>query len=81
MPVLIEVSGGICFNSTPSKEQGDEEKMIKSMIKLLEYDKYVRKCKSPVPQFYCRFFCMLMIVYILIIQVITNIVFRQPGLL
>ncbi|KAI8066095.1 hypothetical protein BDF21DRAFT_427064 [Thamnidium elegans] len=55
-PVLIEFSGGIDFNSTTAKEQGDEEKMIKSMIKMLEYEKYIRKSKSPVPQYYCRFF-------------------------
>ncbi|KAL0084936.1 hypothetical protein F4703DRAFT_1981830 [Phycomyces blakesleeanus] len=55
-PVLIEFSGGIHFNSTTEKEQRDESKMIRNMVKLLEYAKYVKKHKSPVPQFYCRFF-------------------------
>lgn len=31
--VLVEFSGGVYFNSTTAKEQGDEAKMIKSMIK------------------------------------------------
>ncbi|CAO3617565.1 unnamed protein product [Mucor hiemalis] len=55
-PVLVEFSGGINFNSIQTKEEEDEEKMICSMIKMLDYQKYVAKCKSPIAQFYCRFF-------------------------
>ncbi|GAA5815242.1 hypothetical protein MFLAVUS_008748 [Mucor flavus] len=39
VPLLVELSGGIDRNSSTEKAQGDEEKMIRKLIKLLKIKK------------------------------------------
>ncbi|GAA5797078.1 hypothetical protein HPULCUR_002457 [Helicostylum pulchrum] len=39
VPLFVELSGGICFNNTVSKEISDEEKLVKHFINLLEIKK------------------------------------------
>ncbi|GAN11061.1 hypothetical protein MAM1_0461c10615 [Mucor ambiguus] len=53
MPLLVELSGGIDHNSGTEKAQGDEEKMIRQLIKLLK----IKKAEgSDLPhQYYIRY--------------------------
>lgn len=39
IPLLVELSGGIDFNSGNEKAQSDEEKVIRQLIKLLKIKK------------------------------------------
>lgn len=54
--MLVEFSGGIKANSTESKENGDELKMLESMTKMLDYSEQVSNRDHPIPQFYVRSF-------------------------
>jgi hypothetical protein len=42
------------FNSTSTKEEGnerDEEKIMKSIVNILEYSRIVKKIKSPISHY------------------------------
>jgi hypothetical protein len=38
-PLFVELSGGIDFNNGTEKARGDEEKLIKQLLKLLKLKK------------------------------------------
>lgn len=52
-PLFVELSGEINFNSSPDKERGDEEKIIKQFVKILK----IKKAEgTEIPcQFYMRY--------------------------